>query len=407
MCMYTCYGWPSPRWLCVIQMYQGTSEWDEKSAPIAKREAPTPHQQVVKKERSWVFERSAFWQWFQWEYMYSNKAKMHDNWECILFWHVGTVSRSIRSVVFKYCVHLMIALDHGWPTDEMQAKRRGGQKNPPQQLSSNSSCGCCWRCDQRLLYIPQCRHNNQHDMVNKPKQNKPKQINAQTQTNPLICELELWLELTTVINKQANSPVNKPTTQPNRPNWLNNIQHSGIYIAHASTMFKLSTYNTGLDARHDFQLRDLGCIENEFQPATAHLESLRSVWCSIKWTCCYCCLSMVELLTLLMLLLMMLRLWLWLWLCLWLWLWLWLLVVVLVVVVVVVAAAAAAGWQSSTSLLIPYHSCPRCHRAYSILIPLTFIRIIVVTWCYLKGHHSMIFWKPPSTSSTLSPLSQQ
>lgn len=80
MCMHTCYGWPSPRWLCVIQMYQGTSEWDEKSAPIAKREAPTPHQQVVKKERSWVFERSAFWQWFQWENMYSNKAKMHDNW---------------------------------------------------------------------------------------------------------------------------------------------------------------------------------------------------------------------------------------------------------------------------------------------------------------------------------------
>ena len=188
--------------------------------------------------------------------------------------------------------------------------------------------------------------------------------------------------------------MNKPTTQPNRPNSLNNVAYStgGIYMAHVSTMFKHSTDNKGLDARHDFQLRDLGCIENEFQPATAHLESLRSVWCSIKWTCCYCCLSMVELLTLLMLLVMMLRLWLWLWswcgcgccccCCCW-------------------------WWQSSTSLLIPYHSCPRCHRAYSILIQLTFIRIIVVTWCYLKVHHSMTFGKPPSTSSTLSPLSEQ
>ena len=38
---------------------------------------------------------------------------------------------------------------------------------------------------------------------------------------------------------------------------------------------------------------------------------------SSELVCCYCCLSMVELLTLLMLLVMMLRLWLWLWLWSW------------------------------------------------------------------------------------------
>ena len=104
----------------------------------------------------------------------------------------------------------MIALDHGWPTDEMQAKRRGGEKNPPQ-----CSCGCCWRCDQRLLYIPKCRHNNQHDMVNKPKQNKPKQINAQTQTNPLIwLTRTIWLEQT---KKQTNHLTSEQTNHPAQP----------------------------------------------------------------------------------------------------------------------------------------------------------------------------------------------
>ena len=159
----------------------------------------------------------------------------------------------------------MIALDHGWPTGKMQAKRRGGEKTAPQKLSSNSSCGCCSLFDQRLLYIPKCRHNNHqqstwHGKQIKTKHNKLKQINAQTQTNALISltgTITFWL---TNCHQLTNEQTNHPTNRPN------------------------------LDARPT-KLRDLHCIESEFQPATAHLESLFFAQ-GDGWYFC-CCFSML------------------------------------------------------------------------------------------------------------------